>query len=174
MRAKGGEVKGAGCSRLKVVFLDIDGVLLPFGGESSESLPNSTCLRHLKHILDQTNAKIILSSTWRWNEESVKLINRELVKCGMEEIFGMTGFCDVDYKLHYKFNNSSGIRAREIMLWVKEYESHHPLSLSYVILDDEDLSPFETISPHFVYITSQSGLTREDASKAIGLLNAIK
>ena len=64
---------------LRLVFLDIDGVLLPFGSGSQAGEAGATqdpaectdgrfpdsCLAALARILRETGAKVVLSSTWR-------------------------------------------------------------------------------------------------------------
>ena len=46
---------------MKVIFLDIDGVLNYHGSQ----IIDATCLSNLKNIVENTNAKIILISTWK-------------------------------------------------------------------------------------------------------------
>ena len=56
---------------MKVIFLDIDGVLN--SEEYYESFPDGefippidpVCVERLKRIVDRTGAKLILSSSWR-------------------------------------------------------------------------------------------------------------
>ena len=57
---------------LKLIFLDIDGVLLPFN--SSEDTFSKTALNVLNEIVKQTNAEIVLSSTWRMDETAVDIM----------------------------------------------------------------------------------------------------
>lgn len=52
---------------MKVIFLDIDGVLnvIPQGRDEFGSKFHSHFENNLKHIIDNTGAKIVISSTWR-------------------------------------------------------------------------------------------------------------
>ena len=56
---------------LKVIFLDIDGVLLPFPPSSNAMIrlfPDDT-LTALNILLKHTKAKLVLSSTWRVRDD---------------------------------------------------------------------------------------------------------
>ncbi len=65
---------------MKVIFLDFDGVLnsghhmrtllleQKYGGVAEDAYGYLFCphtVEHLKHVLDTTRAKIVISSTWR-------------------------------------------------------------------------------------------------------------
>lgn len=61
-----------------VVFLDIDGVLLPFGDgaptlDSPERFPDAA-LAALSCIIEATAARIVLSSTWRASQGAQQVI----------------------------------------------------------------------------------------------------
>lgn len=62
--------------KMKIIFLDIDGVLNVFG--KSHDQYGKTFHKHfennLKYIIEQTNAKIVLSSTWRFKGLQVRHI----------------------------------------------------------------------------------------------------
>lgn len=52
---------------MKIIFLDIDGVLnvYPQGHDEYGAIFHPHLVENLKLILDQTGAKIVVSSTWR-------------------------------------------------------------------------------------------------------------
>lgn len=55
----------------KIIFLDIDGVLNNAKSDISDLFVIETdLLQILKKIVDSTDASIVLSSTWRYTEET--------------------------------------------------------------------------------------------------------
>jgi hypothetical protein len=55
---------------MKIIFLDIDGVLNRRTTPNPRNLPyvvDKTLLRRFKALLDRTGAKVVLSSTWRYD-----------------------------------------------------------------------------------------------------------
>jgi hypothetical protein len=58
---------------LKILFLDIDGVLLPFPNQSSQQrlFPDAQ-LQALSNLLEVTDAELVLSSTWRVRNDFVQ------------------------------------------------------------------------------------------------------
>ena len=61
---------------MKVIFLDIDGVLnedtTPTRTQSCALFIDQEKLLRLKRIIDATQAKIVLSSTWRYDRDDPK------------------------------------------------------------------------------------------------------
>ena len=106
---------------MNIVFLDINGVL-----DTNEKMDeiNSDNLNRLKHIVDTTNSKIVISSslknsyyyTGHLSKHLLKIIN-EIKDAGIE-IIGITPKC-----------NS---RVYEIMTYLRE----HPEIENYCILDE--------------------------------------
>ena len=169
----------------KVIFLDVDGVL-----NSSRTLYEDISLEddlisNLKELVDKTGAKIILSSSWRLSTGAVATLMDRLDKFGLS-ISGMT--CDgvdldwlekyefdatkkyLDTKFDYDENRQIKIthdRGAEIFKWLHDHDD-----CAYVILDDE----IEDIKPYFnesviVKTSYKTGLTKEEAKKAIQILN---
>ncbi len=68
---------------MKILFLDIDGVLLPqfkndghflYDDQMLERFPKN-CINALNHILTETNCEIVISSDWRRYFNLSKLID---------------------------------------------------------------------------------------------------
>ena len=124
---------------MKIIFLDIDGVLcviesdakqafqrLAKGEGSSPSL-NSKCISVLNRIIKKTDAKVVISSSWRLHYP-LENIKKALEKHGfVGEIIGATPNAwrhpEIDYVA----------RGNEIQQWLNE----HPEVEKFVILDDE-------------------------------------
>lgn len=122
---------------MKVIFLDIDGVLnCRFTRERYRGFifVMDRKIEMLKHLVDDTSAKIVLSSTWRqgwWDlknghENSVEIdlfvaLREKLQSYGLELL---------DHTLFIFYKD----RGNEIDLWLKSWEGE-PIE-SFVILDD--------------------------------------
>jgi hypothetical protein len=140
---------------LKIIFLDVDGVL---NSDNSKSrLPLSKkLLKNLREIVKETGAKIVVSSTWRRDEFAMKKLRRALEYKKMK-IYSST-------TIHYFMPRQ--IRGDEIDLWLK---SHSEID-SYVILDD--CSDFhDHHMQNFVQTDCRVGLTESDVKRAINILN---
>lgn len=149
----------------KIIFLDIDGVLCTFTeyAKSKHDKRYGTrvypfkkeCVEQLNRIIENTGAKIVVSSSWR------KLFSRE----HLQEIFDNNGVKSkiLDITSGSTQWMSENNRSSEINAWINEHEC------KYCILDDLNLSEwFED----FVNTVEMSGLTKEDADKAIEILNS--
>lgn len=140
---------------MKVIFLDVDGVL---NHTNSKSKVEDEKAKLIKQIVDETNAKIVLSSDWRYylntDDEDVDLLIRMLSKYGME-IMSSTPI------------TKHGYRVAEIYQWIKEWQGE-PIE-KFVILDDRgDMKPYmdRLVQTDFDY-----GLVKKDTKIAIKLLN---
>ena len=148
-------------SQMKIIFLDIDGVL-----NSRKSLANFKSLwqlspdniSQLNRIIDATNAKIVISSSWRYCKEISSELESYLNNdCGIKgEIIGRTPVIGFSRR-----------RGCEIATWVEEWQGE--TIESFVILDDgSDMEPF---MDRLCQTSFEVGLTEKDADKAIKMLN---
>ena len=187
---------------MKVIFLDVDGVLnneprvielhklLEEGKMTKDEYYNTWDLPYdgtalpLKHIVEETGAKIVLSSTWRILPRSTEKLKERLSKYDLE-IFDKTCHnvavekaielgCDIT-KSYYGLETYDGGK-RTILsdrgIEITEWLSRHPDVESYVILDDdiEDIKPFHPKNYVRTYFYGP-GLTMELAEQAIKILN---
>lgn len=146
---------------MKVLFLDIDGVLnsdyfylnrtketkhLPY--PLSEIDP--VCVERLNKILSETQARLVVSSSWRHDA----FIGRVLKRAGIT-----TDMWDIT---PYGMGKPRGYE-------IKQFLSEHEGIKNYVILDDtDDMLPEQ--QSHFVHTKAYYGLSEEDAQKAIKIL----
>ena len=156
----------------KYLFLDFDGVLNtgkyarqmkregidPF--DEFGAMFDPEAIANLKHIVELTGCKIILSSTWR-NEGIMRM--RELWKeRGLPgEIFSMTPILLSNSFQDAMTGEMMGFPLRE----AKALEINR-----YVILDDEDYF-FPKQQEHLVLTDDKEGLTDRKAHHAIWILN---
>lgn len=156
----------------KIIFLDLDGVVsVP---ASAYSL-NREKMELVKRLCDKTDAKIVITSSWRKRNVSDTIMYlTEIQKNEGEEPFlcpelivGITKRW-LAFELGYEKDHFRVPRGYEIAFWICE----NRLSVTdYVILDDENDMLLEQAS-HFVQIDGDKGITEEDVEKAIKILDS--
>jgi len=60
---------------MRIIFLDIDGVLIKYTTGKSKELPkefDQELADNLKHLLSVTDARIVISSSWRHHLQTCK------------------------------------------------------------------------------------------------------
>ena len=139
-----------------VIFLDVDGVLnsmsTPAWMGEDWDVPLARPLQNLKHIVDATGAKIVITSSWREYPAALRKLEIALMVFELQ-IAGRTPVLPTN-------------RPDEIQTWL----SDHPEVKRYVILDDE---PFPWTSEQLnkvVSVNSSKALTAQNAELAILLL----
>ena len=141
---------------LKVIFLDVDGVLNSKQDGNSIKLRTDSHFRLLQEIVKATGAKIVLSSSWRagFAKARTTLSNR-LKKYGLE-IMDSTPVL-------------SGLSRRgdEIRQWL---DDNRKSVERFIILDDDDMEEFT--GTNLVQTDSEIGLQEEDALRCIEILNS--
>lgn len=153
-------------ARRIIIFLDIDGVLRPFGhvDQDNRVFPQST-LTALAHVLTQIpEAELVLSSTWRVQDRFIDTIVEDFGAFG--GVLCNKDFVDItDPNLHTE-------RQHEIHEWLSRHAVH-----AWIALDDEDLIEGEPnrqlrhlFENHVVKTDSHAGMTMEDAHVAVSLL----
>ena len=159
---------------MKYLFLDIDGVLntgkyqdiLMESGQhlfdEDGALFDPEAIQNLEGIIEETDAKIVITSTWRLDGDMQALWkNRDLAG----EVVGVTptvlkGKAIGKLKVHY------GHRGMEVEEWLQS-DAIEPYN--YAILDDEDdFLPHQ--ANHLVLTNPYDGLTREIADRVIEIL----
>ena len=182
---------------MKVIFLDIDGVmncqeemlaLLEKNpkNRSDVTLPSPTKCKLLKQLVEATEAKIVLSSSWRLNLIHIQNIIDTFRPYGLrldgftQDGVSQSGFVDTKYEnikpkytrscFDSKAPNYEGIciedRGAEIAYWLIK----HPEVTNYVILDDESSDIIDWHPNSLVKTSLYSGLTEEDILKCIKIL----
>lgn len=120
------------------IFLDVDGVLnnkrhykklhKKYGGRfCCENMPfNPRSLRNLKRIVDATDGKIVLSSSWRLSDKCMTVLEARLIEYGI--------------KIFSKTERLDGNRGNEITSWLSQHAQQRQL----LKLDgiDEDIIVF--------------------------------
>ena len=174
---------------MKVIFLDIDGVLNSDASLMVDYRVEGDLILNLKYLVDKTDAKIILSSSWRLYFKPLRKLMDKLDKVNLH-ISGMTqDSVSLDWIKEQGYEHSlkyvddvvqydgfettrvkvSHDRGAEILKWLSEHDVE-----SFVILDDEGIDIKSYFSKEFVKTNFHKGLTKEDVEKAISILNEKK
>ena len=160
---------------MKIIFLDFDGVLnhenyynerinKKFIGypEYPYSEFDKDTILNLNKIVLETNAKVVITSTWRQSrtiEELQKLLN----------YFGFIGEI-IDVTPSLRNLGDHVLRGNEIYKWIIENVNDYFSFNEYVILDD-DIDMLYYQRNNFIKVNSKYGLTSLDAKNAIKILN---
>lgn len=148
---------------MKIIFLDIDGVLNSSQWFQGDGRVNDRPLGHLdpaacarvQRICDATQARICVSSTWRLIHKRPKLVEMFRLRGITAEVVGQTP----------QLPGSDQQRGDEICLWL----SKHPEVTKYIVLDDD--SDMRGVHHRFIQTSFAEGLTDELADRAIAMLN---
>ena len=155
---------------MKVIFLDFDGVITT---HDSKWKINMHKIKIINDICDKTDAKIVVSSSWRTGYLGDLSAFHERLK----QYFIKYNYLDNFKDTFDKFINDivgmteciGGLRGDEI----KSYMNEHPEVENYVIIDDDsDMCDYQLC--HFVQTDTYDGITERDAKLCVDILNGIK
>lgn len=146
----------------RYVFLDIDGTVT--SGRSHYYF-DPDCFDCLGRILDATDARIVITSSWKGR--TVKETIRYLTDTRDPFVAGHPfPFCDkiVGVTRDWPVVDDDYTRGKEVDAYLKQHSCS-----SYVILDDiQDFMPEQL--GHFVCIHDSTGICDDDVSKAVDIL----
>ena len=172
---------------MNIIFLDVDGELTYSDYENEETANiDIEKVKLLKEICDKTDAKVVISSSWRGSDSYTPriyyILTDILTSIGIE-VLGDTPHIKAEFQgdvsqniaettledLPYlKIKYGTG-RAAEIKKWIDEHDVDN-----FVILDDEDFDWSDYgYDKHWIQPTwfGDGGLKREHVDIAIGILN---
>ena len=139
---------------MKIIFLDIDGVLNSVQyykkvdrKEEDWNRFNPNAVEIIKRLVEEFNAKIVISSTWRYG--LVKELKNEMVKSGLIKYLHKDWKTPVIYPGHQN-------RGNEIRAWLE----NHPDTDKYVIIDDDE-SILGEQKKHFIKTDINEGMTEK-------------
>ena len=146
---------------MKVIFLDVDGVLnndfTTTRTRGGAEFVDDYLIERLKRLIDVTGATVVMSSSWRYgltcekhHDDFVELLER------LEE----HGVHVEDYTPTMNTAHKS--------IEIEHYLLDHPEIDSFVILDDDEI---ELFPEQHVETLNRYGLTDENVEEAITILN---
>ena len=156
---------------MKIIFLDIQGVL--YINAYKRSLEQKglnafdiygpkfspPCVQNLEKLIEATQAKIVMSSSWRimgWERATALWQDRQLPG----ELISLTGqFPELN-------------RGGEIYKWLQEngYHNEPPTITQYVIIDDNN-TMLQSQQNNFVQTNTHEGFTQTNLQQALDILN---
>ncbi len=158
---------------MKVLFLDIDGVLNSerFREEEPGQAVDRRAVGLLKRVIDATGAKLVLSSGWRfWFDDAMTPCEecaRHLCAILAEQGLVLSGktpdFSTAEIRAERTF---SRVKAKEISAWL----GAHPEAGQYAVLDDLELKDDE-VNAHLIRVDGRIGLSEADAKRVVKRLN---
>ena len=141
---------------IKVVFLDVDGVLNSVRDDYDIDLNSGYHLKLLQKIIKSTGAKIVLSSSWRRDVPLMKFnLLPRLEEYGMEIMDCTPYICN------------GSCRGDEIREWIKRTE--YGITQFAILDDNNDMAEFT--DTNLIQTNTKFGLQEIDAIRCIDLLN---
>ena len=137
-------------SSVKIIFLDIDGVLNLWISRKRRML-SAEAIRHLNRLVAETGATIVISSSWR-------------KVCNVPEIL-VRGGVAAQFHDDWATDTNGPDRSAEITRWLEAHDNP-----PYVVLDDWP-TEMRQHTERFVRINYKCGLRSTDVDAAIQKLN---
>lgn len=170
-------------NKIKVIFLDLDGVLAvppdcdkiikriqkPNGDRLGLRGLKPSAIDQLNRVTDTTGAKIVLSTMWRYwfkSPEEVEILKSFLKENGVTgNVIGRTPTPDEYPTPKLSIIECALPRGKEIELWLNGAVDIE----SFVIVDD--MSDMEPFMDKLVITKFEDGITAKDADEMIRILN---
>lgn len=155
---------------MKVIFLDIDGVLNTYKTTrrldccNEFTFVDTRKVLRLRNIVERTGAKFVLSSTWRLgSDKDAFYLEREALRELVAEFRRLR--CPLWFDITPCLPRAK--RWQEINAWLITHDTD-----DFIILDDvgEELKPF---ADKLVLTNPREGLTKERAELAIKMLGEV-
>ena len=143
-----------------ILFLDFDGVLntpRTWTRRPVHARLESRLVRRVARICVQSNARIVISSSWRCSH-------------GLEELRGLLALKGL--RRSYVIDTTRDLQSKrqtEILAWLAE----HPECSNYAILDDDTAGDgeWDALRLRWVRVDSETGVTDDDVRAALRILS---
>lgn len=161
-----------------IIFLDIDGPINSiknqkyqrYLGKSTNSgmikLPKKNFIA-LKHIIDNTNASVVISSNWRLGYVNSTPSKAYVNFCSQAREYGI-------YPIGWTPAINKNKKGLEIKSWIDYYENLYNCKISYIVIEDHIENVIDLHKGHVIYTDSYTGLDMNVANIAIDVLKSIQ
>ncbi len=164
---------------MKIIFLDIDGVLATSdtyseagSGLDDHALISKDCINALNKLVEQTDAKVVITSAWRYGRDTeyfqLLLSDRGFVG----EVIDMTPKWN-QYKDNIGIKTTGDLdffwqheRGNEINMWLRNKNKIK----SFIIIDDESSDIYPLFPNHLLVTSMEQGFGKEHVNEAIKIL----
>ncbi len=151
---------------MKIIFLDFDGVISTYEKRWRFDMKK---LYLLKEIVDKTDAKIVVTSSWKRGFTEVdNFIKSFYNKPRNKDLKNVTIFDWFANSIYDITDNNGSWRGDEIQRWI---DKHNEEIESYVILDD-DSDFHDNQLFNFVQTDTYEGITSREVKLCIKILNS--
>lgn len=153
----------------KLIFLDFDGVITTY--KSKWKIDVSKC-EMLKQLVEQTGARIVITSSWRYSTLQETIVKNDLNDWILKDYcIGVTEraifLVDIDSEWFIPK------RGMEIEKYINDYIETNNISeeIKYVIFDDDVFDLLYMQRDNIVHTNWKNGLSKSNIKKAIKILN---
>lgn len=149
---------------MKVLFLDIDGVLntLAFDDVSKSHTFDAGCVGHLNRVVSKTGCRIVVSSSWRY-----MVLGEAMTLRGFQYMLRTHGVVDVPLAGVTCSDEQITGRGEQIAGWL----NRHPEVTSFACVDDEEYDSPVYVKRRLVLTDGSIGMRNVQASQLICMLN---
>ena len=145
---------------MNIIFLDVDGVLNTYSGFGGISYLEPNCLENLQKLVRATNAKIVVSSSWRMHDSARKKLIETLKDYDLDkDVIGWTPILGT-----FTVGPSRGHEIWTYMSTLLNWPDN------FIILDDDKIY-MDDFLPNLVKVNGWVGLTEENVKEAIAKLS---
>lgn len=141
---------------MKIIFLDVDGVLNSELDSFDWYVQTDYHFELLKSLVDKTQAKIVLSSSWRKSKDSLETIKSRLQDFGIDV-----------YDVTPSINSPDSKRGDEIRQWI---DMQQDTSITSFVIIDDNSDMCEYTNTNLVQTDIKIGFQKQDYEKALKML----
>lgn len=155
---------------MNIIYLDMDGVInntatFAIEGRILLNAYDETLVSNLNYIIEKTNAKIVMTSTWRLSFKDANSINKHFKKIGILPVcIGKTKHLN----MRSGWSGSFTDRGYEIKDNLSRFSR---TTDNYVIIDDDHQYTLKQFGEHYFETDIEVGLTKEIAENIVDFLN---